>query len=166
MAFSFFKLILSSLDFGKERNVALGMSGADTPRLRRKVKLDETETLVLELQASAYEEIVVGTPHWPSVSDFLQGHPRLCAVYELLFPAISMQGHSVETVILVLSLFSVFSGIAQGISGAGGPPTIVAYSLVDPTKGAIRGLSGLRAVTCLVEMCVLACSCLACAPVS
>ena len=152
MAFAFFKLIASSLEFGKERNVALGRSSADTPRLRRRVKLDETETLVLELQATPYDETFVGTPHWPSVSDFLQGHPRLCAVYERLFPAISIQGYAVETVILVLACFSIPSGLAQGITGAGGPPIIIAYSLLDPTKGAIRGLSGLVFVTCADEM--------------
>ena len=52
MAFAFFKLLASSLEFGKERNVALGRISVDTPRLRRRVKLDETETLVLELQAT------------------------------------------------------------------------------------------------------------------
>ena len=166
MSFAFFKLIASSLDFGKERNVALGRSGADTPRLRRRVKLDETETLVFELQATPYEETIAGTPHWPSVSNFLQRHPLLCAVYERIFPAISMKGYSVETVLVVLSCFSVASGLAAGITGAGGPPTIVAYSIVDPSKGAIRGLVGLRVVTCVLEMCVLARSCCACAAVS
>ena len=153
MAFAFFKLLASILDFGKERNVALGRSSiACTPRLRRRVKLDETETLVLELQTTSYDETIVGTPHWPSVSNFLQGHPRLCAVYERLFPAISLQGYSVETVILVLACFSAPSGLAQGITGTGGPPIIVAYSLLDPTKGAILGLSGLVFVTSADEM--------------
>ena len=166
MSFAFFELLASSLDIGKERNVALGRSSADTPRLRRRVKLDETETLVFELQATPYDETIAGTPHWPLVSDFLQRHPRLCAVYERLFPAISMKGYSVETVLVVLSCFSVASGLAAGITGAGGPPTIVAYSIVDPSKGAIRGLVGLRVVTCVLEMCVLAHSCCACAAVS
>ena len=153
MAFAFFKLLASILDFGKERNVALGRSSiTDTPRLRRRVKLDETETLVLELQTTSYDETIVGTPHWPSVSNFLQGHPRLCAVYERLFPAISIQGYAVETVILVLACFSVPSGLAQGVTGSGGPPIIIAYSLVDPTKGAIRGFQGLLFVSCADEM--------------
>ena len=146
--------------------MALGRGSADTPRLMRRVKLDETETLVLELQATPSNGTIVGTPHWPLVSDFLQRHPRLCAVYERLFPAISMKGYSVETVLVVLSCFSVASGLAAGITGAGGPPTIVAYSIVDPSKGAIRGLVGLRVVTCVLEMCVLAHRRCACAAVS
>jgi hypothetical protein len=166
MSFAFFKLLASALDFGKERSAAPGRSSADTPRLRRKVKLDETETLVFELQATPSDDTIVGTPHWPSVSDFLQRHPRLRAVYERLFPAISLKGYSVETVIVVLSCFSVASGLSAGITGASGPPTIIAYSTVDATKGAIRGLIGLRVVSCVLEMCVLARSCCACAAVS
>jgi hypothetical protein len=156
MSFSFCKLVLSSLDFGKERDAALGRSSGDTPRLRRRVKLDETDTLVLELQASPFDHTVVGTPHWPSVSNVLHDHPRLRAVYERIFPAISVKGYSVETVLLVLSCARSLSGITQGMMGAGGPPAIAAYALVDPTKGAIRGLSGLIFVTCVTEMCVLA----------
>jgi len=116
------------------------------------VKLDETETLVLELQASPHDDTVVGTPHWPLVSDFLHNHPRLCAVYERIFPAISVKGYSVETIILIFSFFRALSGIAQGMTGAGGPFTIASYSLFDPTKGAIRGLSGLIFINCAVEM--------------
>ena len=43
--------------------------------------------------------------------------------------------------------------------------TSTAYALVDPTKGAIRGLSGLIFVTCVAEMCVLARSHLGTMPV-
>ena len=152
MSFSFWKLIQCSLDFGKERH-GHAAQGWSTPRMRRRVLLDETDTLVLELQASPDEETFTGTPHWPSVSDFLQSHPRLCVVYERLFPAISIQGYSVETVFLVNAFFRALSGLSQGMTGAGGPPIIVAYALFDPTKGAIRGLSGLGFITCGNEMC-------------
>ena len=153
MLFSFSKLIQSSLNFGKERNIALGRFSMTTPRLRRQLALDETETLVLELQASPNAEIITGTPHWPSVSHFLQGRPRLCAVYERIFPAISMEGYSVETVLGIHSVFRALSGLSQGMTGAGGPPAIAAYAWFNPTKGAIRGLSGLGFVTCGSLMC-------------
>jgi hypothetical protein len=153
MLFSFSKLIQSSLNFGKERNIALGRFSMDTPRLRRKLALDETETVVLQLQASPNEEIITGTPHWPAVSLFLQGRPRLCAVYERILPAISMEGYSVETVFVINAVFRALSGLSQGTTGSGGPPVIAAYAWFNPTKGAIRGLSGLSFVTCGSLMC-------------
>jgi hypothetical protein len=148
MAFSSVKLLLSSLDFGKERAASCTGAKADTPRSRRVVKLDETETLVLELQESPYSETITGTPHWPSFREFLRDRPRFCSFYESIFPAISVHGYAVETVVVVSSFFCALSGISQGITGAGGPPRIVAYSMLDISKGAIRGLTGIVLVSC------------------
>jgi hypothetical protein len=148
MAFSSVKLLRSSLDFGVERAASYSGSKADTPRSRRVIKLDESETVVLELREDPYSELITGTPHWPSIRGFLQEHPRFCSYYECLFPAVSVQGYAVESVIVVSSFFCALSGISQGITGAGGPPRIVAYSLLDISKGAIRGLTGIVLVSC------------------
>jgi hypothetical protein len=149
MAFSFARIVQASLDFGKERDASVAGKIADTPRLRRRIKLDETETVVLELQKSPDSEVITGTPHWPIVNASLQNHPRFRSWYESLFPAISVRGYTVETVILVFSFFCAASGVSQGLTGAGGPPRIVAYSVLDVSKGAIRGLTGIVLVSCL-----------------
>jgi hypothetical protein len=140
MAFSFCRIVQYSFDFGKERDASASGRIADTPRLQRKICLDETETVVLELQASADSESMLGTPHWPSAAHFLHNHPRLRSWYETLFPAVSVAGYTVETVLLVLAFFVALSGISQGVTGAGGPPRVMAYSLLDLSKGATRGL--------------------------
>ena len=149
MAFSFVKLLRSSFDFGKERAASLYGTKADTPRSRRVMKLDDTETLVLELKDRPYSESKTGTPHWPVVQSFLQDRPLFRSVYERLFPAISVQGCAVETILLVSSFFCALSGISQGMTGAGGPPRIIAYSVLDFSKGAIRGLTAMNLVSCL-----------------
>jgi hypothetical protein len=144
MAFSSVKLLRSSLEFGNERAASRSGTKADTPRSRRVVKLDETETIVAESQEDADSELITGTPHWPSVRGFLHDHPRFRQYYECLFPAISVQGHAVETVVLVSSFCSALSGISQGITGSSGPPRILAYTVLDISKGAIRGLAGIN----------------------
>jgi hypothetical protein len=149
MAFSSAKLLRSSLDFGIERAASYSGTKADTPRSRRVVKLDETETVVLESKEDPYSESITGTPHWPSLRGFLQDHPRFCSYYECLFPAVSVQGYAVETVAVVSSFFCALSGISQGITGSGGTPRIVAYSVLDISKGAIRGLTGIVLVSCI-----------------
>jgi hypothetical protein len=148
MAFSSAKLLRSALDFGKERAASRSGTKADTPRSRRVIKLDGTETIVLELRENPYSEPIACTPHWTSLHGFLHDHPRFCSFYEWLFPAISVQGYAVETVVAVSSFFCALSGISQGITGAGGPPRIIAYSLLDISKGAIRGLTGIVLVSC------------------
>ena len=140
MAFSFCRIVQFSFDFGKERHASAVGRTADTPRQQRKIHLDETETVVLELQDSPDSETLFGTPHWPSAAHFLQNHPRLRSWYETLFPAVSVAGYTVETILLVLSFFVALSGISQGVTGAGGPPRVIAYSLLDLSKGATRGL--------------------------
>jgi hypothetical protein len=149
MAFSCVKLLQSSFDFGKERVASLYGTKADTPRLRRVIKFDDTETLVLELKDGPYSETKTGPPHWPVLQSFLQDRPLLRSVYERLFPAISVQGYAVETIIIMSSFFCALSGIAQGMTGAGGPPRIVAYSVLEFSKGAIRGLTAMNLVSCL-----------------
>jgi hypothetical protein len=149
MAFSFVKLLRSSFDFGKERAASLYGTKADTPRSRRVMKLDDTETLVLELKDGPYSESKTGTPHWPVVQSFLQDRPLFRSVYERLFPAISVHGCAVETILLVSSFSCALSGISQGMTGAGGPPRIIAYSVLDFSKGAIRGLTAMNLVSCL-----------------
>jgi hypothetical protein len=155
MSFSFARIVQASLDFGKERDASVSCSLADTPRFHRRIKLDETETVVLELQESPSSEAITGTPHWPIVNGSLQNHPRFRSLYERLFPAISVRGYAVETVILLASFFCALSGISQGLTGAGGPPRIVAYSVLDVSKGAIRGLTGIVLVSCLSLLYVL-----------
>jgi hypothetical protein len=142
MVFSAVKLIDSSVDFGKERIAALaGNSTADTPRFRRKIKLDETETVVLELQETRYDANRAGTPHWPVIRDFVNENPRFQSLYERIFPPISIRGYAVETVLVALCFSCVGSGVAQSVASAG-PPRIVAYNLLEVSKGAIRGLNG------------------------
>ena len=141
MAFSFCKIIQFSIDFGKEQAAAAAGTLADTPRLKRKIRLDESETVVLEQQESPYSEAVIGTPHWSVASEFLRDRPRLRFWYETLFPAISVSGYTVETVLVVLAFFSAIAGTAQGLTGAGGPPRIAAFSFMDVSKGASRGLT-------------------------
>lgn len=152
MAFSAVKLIESSVDFGKERVAALaGDSNAGTSRFRRKIKLDETETVVLELQETRYDSIRTGTPHWPVVRDFLHEHPRFQSLYERVFPPISFRGCAVETVLVVLCLSCVASGVGQSFASSG-PPRIVAYNLLEVSKGAIRGLNGVLVLSNLYWM--------------
>ena len=103
--------------------------------MKRRVMLDDTDTLVLELQASPNEETFTGTPHWLSVSDFQQSHPRLCVVFERLFPAISIQGYVFSGD--RLSCECIISCVGWIIAGYDrrrwpGPPIIVAYALFDP----------------------------------
>ncbi len=149
MAFSSVKLLQSSFDFGKERMARAIGTKADTPRSRQIIKFDETETLVLELQDGPFSETKTGTPHWHALHGFLQDHPRLRSCYECLFPAISVQGYAVETIVVVSSLFCALSGISQGTTGSGGPPRIVAYTVLDFSKGAIRGLTAINLVSSL-----------------
>jgi hypothetical protein len=141
MAFSFCKIIQFSFDFGKERAASSVGTLADTPRFKRKLRLDESETIVLEQQESPNSETFIGTPHWPVATEFLRDRPRLRFWYETLFPAISVSGYAVETVVVVLSFFSALAGAAQGLTGAGGPPRIAAFSFMDISKGASRGLT-------------------------
>jgi hypothetical protein len=147
MSFSSVKIIQATLDFGKERHASSSGSTADTPRLQRKIKLDASETLVLEFQQSPYSETMMGTPHWPIVNSFLLEHPRFRSFYEVLFPAISVRGYAVETVVLVVTFCCALSGMSQGVTGAGGPPRIVAYSVLDISKGSIRGLTSIGLVS-------------------
>lgn len=152
MAFSALKLIESSLDFGQERIAALvDNSTANTPRFRRKVKLDETETVVLELQETRYDAKRVGTPHWPIIRDFLNDNSRFQLMYERIFPAISFRGYAVETVLSVLCISCIASGVGQSFASSG-PPRIVAYNFLDVSKGAIRGLNGVLLIANLYWM--------------
>jgi hypothetical protein len=154
MSFSFLKIIQSSIDFGKERCAAISGSICDTPRSQRKVQLDESETVVLGVRDSACSEAIIGTPHWSGVTGFLGDHPWFCSVYHSVFPALSVRGYAVESIIIVFAVFCAVSGISQGVTGAGGPPRIVAYSLLDISKGAIRGLAVVNLISCLSLLCV------------
>jgi hypothetical protein len=142
MTFAAVKIIEATVDFGKERLAALvGDCTADTPRRCRKIKLDETETVVLELQETSHDSSRAGTPHWPIIRDFLNDNPRFQSLYDRIFPAISFRGYAVETVLAVLSLSCMASGVGQSFASSG-PPRIVAYNMLDVSKGAIRGLNG------------------------
>jgi hypothetical protein len=142
MLFSLGKIIQFSIDFGKERAASIFGTVADTPRSKRKVHMDDTETVVLGIQETHYSEMVTGTPHWSIVRGCLQNNPRFCSWYETFLPAISVRGYAVESVVLAFSIVYALSGMAQGVTGAGGPPRIAAFTLLDISKGACRGLTG------------------------
>jgi hypothetical protein len=142
MTFTAVKIIETTVDFGKERLAALvGNCTAETPRCFRKITLDETETVVLELQETSHGVSRTDTPHWPIIRDFLNYNPRFQSLYDRIFPAISFRGYAVETVLAVLSLSCMVSGVGQSFA-CSGPPRIVAYNVLDVSKGAIRGLNG------------------------
>jgi hypothetical protein len=70
MVFSAFKLTEISLKIGQRRNSErLGDVDA-APLFDRKIKLDETETVVLELQEGQNGAEVTNVPHWPIIRDF------------------------------------------------------------------------------------------------
>jgi hypothetical protein len=142
MSFSLAKIIQFSIDFGKERAALIFGTIADTPRSKRKLHMDDSETVVLGVQESHYSEMMMGAPHWSIVRGYLQNNSRFCSWYETFLPAISVRGYAVESVVLVLSLFFALSGISQGVTGAGGPPRIAAFTLLDISKGACRGMTG------------------------
>jgi hypothetical protein len=141
MSFSLIKIIQFSIDFGKERAASITGTIADTPRSKRKVQMDDTETVVLGVQESHYHEMMMGTPHWSVVHGYLQNNPRFCSWYEKFFPAVSVRGYAVESVVLAFSFFYALSGMAQGVTGSGGPLRIAAFTLMDISKGACRGMT-------------------------
>ncbi len=142
MVFAAVNLIKTSVEFGKERiAVLVGNSTAETPRLCGQIKLDETETVVLQLQETQESPSRAGTPHWPIIRDFVDDNPRFQSLYDRIFPAISIRGYAVETVLVVLSLSCMASGVGQSFASSG-PPRIVAYNMLEVSKGAIRGLNG------------------------
>ena len=141
MSFSLIKIIQFSIDFGKERAALIFGTIADTPRSRRKVQMDDSETVVLGVQESHYSEMITGTPHWSIVHGYLQNNPRFCAWYERFLPAVSVRGYAVDSVVLAFSFFYALSGMAQGVTGSGGPLRIAAFTVLDISKGACRGMA-------------------------
>jgi hypothetical protein len=131
------KIIAATLDYGKEREVL--RAGQKSDRVRRIVKLDETETVVLGVQETEHSEAATGTPHWPIVAAFLQENPRLQRVYEIIFPAISVRGFAVETVFGTLMFFEGLAGFTAGLFGSG-IVKVLAFITMEFSKGAMRGM--------------------------
>lgn len=137
MALAAAKIIAATLDYGKEREVL--RAGQKSDRVRRIVKLDDTETVVLGVQETEYSEAATGTPHWPIVAAFLQEHPRLQRVYEIIFPAISVRGFAVETVFGTITFFEGLAGFTAGLFGSG-IVKVLAFITMEFSKGAMRGM--------------------------
>lgn len=152
MAFSAVKLVETSMAFGIERS-GKQEGNLTAPEFERRIKLDETETVVLELQENLKSACRTGTPHWPVIEHLLDDKPRLRTLYERILPSISFRGYAVETVLVVLSCSSILSGVGQSFASSG-PPRIIAYNMMDLSKGAIRGLNGILLFANLQWMCV------------
>jgi hypothetical protein len=156
MAFSAVKLLETSMAFGIERSAKQSGNLRMAPEYERRIKLDETETVVLELQENQESACIAGTPHWPVIEHILDDKPRLRSLYERILPSISFRGYAVETVLVVLSCSCILSGVGQSFASSG-PPRIIAYNMMDLSKGAIRGLNGILLFANLQWMCVFFC---------
>jgi len=104
MAFSAVELLETSMAFGIERSAKQSGNLRMVPEYERRIKLDETETVVLELQENQESACIAGTPHWPVIEHILDDKPRLRSLYERILPSISFRGYAVETVLVVLKL--------------------------------------------------------------
>jgi hypothetical protein len=149
MSLAAVKIIATTLDYGKERQTL--RAGQKSNRVRRIVKFDETETVVLGIQENEFSEADVCTPHWPLVSAFLENYPRLRHVYEAIFPAISVRGYAVETVICTLSFFEGLAGFTAGLFGSG-VVKVLAFIAMDFSKGAMRGMVLMNIFTAVTAM--------------
>ena len=94
--------------------------------------LDENQTYVTNPNMEMYHE--------PCLNNFYKRHPSFNNLLIRWFPQISESNISVELIIASLLTCGVFSGFLGGATGTSSPPQILTFTLLDMTKGSMRGV--------------------------
>ena len=94
-----------------------------------KLKYDETGTVIIDFKQ----------PHYRWMDDFLNRF-KITVKFERLFPLISENMVPSEQVILVLVVTGAASGFIGAVVGTSSPPQLAAFTYLNLTKGAMRGV--------------------------
>jgi hypothetical protein len=77
--------------------------------------------------------------HWPKIQNYLNNNcsKNNIIMYNRIFPPICQ--YTVETVLIALTICGATSGFLGGLIGTSSPPQLIAFSMLDLSKGSIRG---------------------------